>query len=280
MRGRLALVLLVGCGAGPRALGPPAGAPRPLPGDSILVGTTAFVSARPGDPWQGTKVIDAIDVTSGARRWRSDAAEWPLAVSAGVLYAWIWDREAQQPVVVALRATDGALIDAVGTLTLPSWVYHRTWDDKPLAHHDRLFIRGRIRGRELLVSWAVEDFTGGCSPDGRCRSGESLAAAETVYVDLARHRVRGRYADEVQDFVRSWLDLGSNPRRVVDGTRLAVRPDRSIAVWDGRVYGIFHGERVSAEETRRFLRARDAATGALLWDTEIAPQIHDLSASR
>ena len=137
--------------------------------------------------------IDAVDLASGALRWRSDKGAKPLAVAGDRLIAQAESRGAQGLHLVALDARSGASRDSV-RIPLPAGIA-ATVADTPAGSFR---VRAEATGSELSVHWeatGVGEVAQGILPaenEGQAPSldGAPSVSAGTAIIDLASSSLR------------------------------------------------------------------------------------------
>ncbi len=105
---------------------------------------TAYVMSPSGG-------IEAIDLASGARRWRSDAAAKPLAVSGGTLVAQAAPGEGEQLVLVCLE-TGGGAARTRSRVSLPGDLKAEVSD----TANQQTTVRALLSGPDVVVAWTID----------------------------------------------------------------------------------------------------------------------------
>lgn len=137
--------------------------------------------------------IDAVDLASGAVRWRSDKASKPLAVDGDRLIAQAESRGANSLHLVALDTRSGASRDSV-RIPLPAGVAATATDTAAGSFR----IRAEATGSELAVHWeatGVGQVAQGILPaenEGQAPSldGAPSVASGAAIIDLASSSLR------------------------------------------------------------------------------------------
>lgn len=113
--------------------------------DGVVVAAgTAYVMSPSGG-------IEAIDLASGARKWRSDAAAKPLAVSGGTLVAQAPPGEGEQLVLVCLETAGGAARTR-SRVSLPGELKAEVTD----TASQRTTVRALLSGSDVVVAWTID----------------------------------------------------------------------------------------------------------------------------
>jgi hypothetical protein len=113
--------------------------------DGVVVsGGSAYVMSPSGG-------IEAIDLASGASRWRSDAAAKPLAVSGGTLVAQAAPGEGEQLVLVCLE-TGGGAARTRSRVSLPGDLKAEVAN----TANQETTVRALLSGSDVVVAWAID----------------------------------------------------------------------------------------------------------------------------
>ncbi len=115
--------------------------------DGVVVnpsGGAAYVMSPSGG-------IEAIDLASGARKWKSDAAAKPLAVSGGTLVAQATPGEGEQLVLVCLE-TGGGAARTRSRVSLPGELKAQVTD----TANQRTTVRALLSGSDVVVAWTID----------------------------------------------------------------------------------------------------------------------------
>jgi hypothetical protein len=95
--------------------------------------------------------IEAIDLASGARKWKSEAAAKPLAISGRTLVAQAAPGEGEQLVLVCLESGGGATRSR-SRVTLPGELKAEV-NDTP---SQRTSVRAAPSGSDVVVAWTID----------------------------------------------------------------------------------------------------------------------------
>ncbi len=142
--------------------------------------------------------IDAVDLASGAVRWRSDSAAKPLVLAGDRLIAQAESRGGNALELVVLDARSGAARDSV-RISLPAGIAARVVDTPAGSFR----VQAGVTGSELVVSWEATETVAaqGYLPADNEGQAPTVAAGAAV-IDLASPKLRVKAEPEVR-FARS-----------------------------------------------------------------------------
>ena len=119
-------------------------------GPSLHDGVVVNPSAGAAYAMSPSGGIEAIDFASGARRWRSDAAAKPLAVSGGTLVAQAAPGEGEQLVLVCLET--GGAARTRSRVSLPGALKAEVSD----TANQLTTVRALLSGPDVVIAWTID----------------------------------------------------------------------------------------------------------------------------
>lgn len=199
--------------------------------------------------------IDALDLASGEARWSTEAASRPLVALLDhlVCQAFVKGRKNALQIVVLDAARGGVLLRSEAA-TLPDWV-----DATATGESFRCSVR--LEGDTLRYRWeAHARYRGGAPPPPEVLDRATKDAAGVARISLSTGRV------EVEPG-----EAGGEPSLEEEAAVPVAIPGMESEALDVRIVGsrAFY---LLDTPSGRALKARDARSGAPLWERPLGPR--------
>lgn len=218
-------------------------------------GGLADPAGRVGYVANATGGIDALDLDSGEARWSTEAASRPLLALDDrlVCQAFVKGRKNALQVVVLDAATGGVLLRSEAAI-LPDWV-----DVTATGESFRWSVR--LEGDTLVYRWEAQArYRGGAPPPPEVLARATKDAAGVARISLSTGRIQVEPGE-----------AGGEPSREEEAAVPVAIPQMESEAMDARIVGsrAFY---LLDSPSGRVLKARDACSGAPLWERPLGPR--------